>query len=256
MTVNTVSFDTDEDVEKEYYVFENISELAEQLALDFNNAVAEKASSGEKITIALSGGHTPKAFFEVLAQPPYKEDIPWKNVIFFWGDERCVPPDNDESNYNMTNLSLLSHIDIPAKNVHRVLGEDPPTNEALRYAKVIEENVTSEKGFPQFDWIFLGMGDDGHTASLFPGSSNLTVNKKICVVAEHPKTGQKRVSITLPVINNAKRVSFLVAGASKEPVFKEILNKGSDPLPYPASKVEPEDGILEWYLDKAAAPEL
>jgi 6-phosphogluconolactonase len=140
--------------------------------------------------------------------------------------------------------------------VHRVLGEDPPTNEALRYAKVIEENVTSEKGFPKFDWIFLGMGDDGHTASLFPGSSNLTVNKKICVVAEHPKTGQKRVSITLPVINNAKRVSFLVVGAAKEPVFKEILNKSSDPLPYPASKVEPEDGILEWYIDKAAAPEL
>jgi 6-phosphogluconolactonase len=121
---------------------------------------------------------------------------------------------------------------------------------------VIEENVPSEKGFPQFDWIFLGMGDDGHTASLFPGSSNLKEDKKICVVAEHPKTGQKRVSITLPVINNAKRVSFLVAGAAKEPVFKEILSKESDPLPYPASMVKPEDGILEWYLDKAAAPKL
>ena len=157
----------------------------------------------------------------------------------------------------MTNIALLSHIDIPAGNVHRVLGEDPSTNEALRYAKVIEENVPSGgNGFPRFDWIFLGMGDDGHTASLFPGASNLKEKERICVVAEHPETGQKRVSITFPVINNAKRVSFLVAGEAKAPVFKEILEKGDDPLPYPASMVEPEHGVLEWYLDKATAPEL
>lgn len=244
-------------MEKKYYVFENISELAAQLALEFNNAVSEKAACGDLITIALSGGHTPKAFFEVLAQPPYRDDIPWKNVVLFWGDERCVPPDNDESNYKMTNLSLLSHIDIPSKNVHRVIGEDPPTNEALRYANIIEENVPSENGFPQFDWIFLGMGDDGHTASLFPGASTLTEKEKICVVAEHPKTGQKRVSITFPVINNASRVSFLVSGAAKEPVFREIIEKGDkEQLPYPASMVHPKYGILEWYLDRAAAPEL
>jgi len=244
-------------MEKKYYVFENITDLAQKLALDFNNAVSEKAACGENITIALSGGHTPKAFFEILAEQPYKDDIPWKNVILFWGDERCVPPDDDESNYKMTSIPLLSHVDIPAKNVHRVLGEDPSTNESLRYAKVIAENVLSENGFPQFDWIFLGMGDDGHTASLFPGASTLAEKEKICVVAEHPQTGQKRVSITLPVINNAKRVSFLVAGAAKEPVFREIIEKEeTQELPYPASMVHPKYGILEWYLDRAAAPEL
>jgi len=244
-------------MEKKYYLFEDSSELAAQLAVDFKNAVEEKANSGESLTIALSGGHTPKAFFEILAEPPYREGISWKNVIFFWGDERCVPPDNDESNYKMTNNALLSHIDIPASNIHRVLGEDPPTNEALRYEKVIGGNVSSGgNGFPSFDWIFLGMGDDGHTASLFPGASNLKEIEKICVVAEHPETGQKRVSITFPVINNAKRVSFLVAGKAKAPVFKEILEKGAKPLPYPASMVEPVNGVLEWYLDKAAAPEL
>ena len=244
-------------MEKKFYLFEDSSELATQLAVDFNNAVAEKAAMGESLTVALSGGHTPKAFFEVIAQPPYRDEIPWTNVVFFWGDERCVPPDNDESNYKMTNDALLSHINIPAGNINRVHGEDPPTNEALRYAKVIEENVSSNgNGFPEFDWIFLGMGDDGHTASLFPGASNLEEKEKICVVAEHPKTGQKRVSITFPVINNAKRVSFLVAGEAKAPVFKEILEKGDRKLPYPASMVEPEKGILEWYLDKAAAPEL
>ena len=244
-------------MEKKYYLFQDSKELAAQLAVDFKKAVDEKASNGESITVALSGGHTPKAFFEILAQPPYQQGISWENVLFFWGDERCVPPDNDESNYKMTNLALLSHINIPEGNVYRVLGEDPPTNEAARYAKVLEENVAAGgNGFPQFDWIFLGMGDDGHTASLFPGAANLQEREKICVVAEHPKTGQKRVSITFPVINNAKRVSFLVAGEAKEPVFKEILEKGSEPLPYPASMVDPEDGILEWYLDKAAAPEL
>lgn len=244
-------------MEKKYYLFKNSAELAAQLALDFKRAVNEKVASGESMTVALSGGHTPKAFFEILAEPPYKESISWENVVFFWGDERCVPPDNDESNFKMTNLALLSHINIPTSNIHRVLGEDPPTNEALRYSKVIEENVSNVNGLPQFDWIFLGMGDDGHTASLFPGASNLKEMEKICVVAEHPETGQKRVSITFPVINNAKRVSFLVAGAAKEPVFKEILEKGaSETLPYPASMVDPENGILEWYLDKAAAPEL
>ncbi len=244
-------------MEKKFYLFENSEELAAQLAVDFKNAVHEKAASGESITVALSGGHTPKAFFEILADPPYCDEIPWGNVIFFWGDERCVPPDNDESNYKMTNDSLLSRIDIPTANVHRVLGEDPPTNEALRYEKVIEENVAAgANGFPEFDWIFLGMGDDGHTASLFPGASNLKEMQRICVVSSHPDTGQKRVSITFPVINNAKRVSFLVAGAAKAPVFKEILEKGSKTLPYPASMVEPENGVLEWYLDKAAAPEL
>lgn len=244
-------------MEKKYYLFEDSSELAAQLAVDFKSAVEDKAASGEYLTVALSGGHTPKAFFEILAQSPYKEGLSWENVIFFWGDERCVPPDNDESNFKMTNIALLSHIDIPASNVHRVLGEDPPTNEALRYSKEIEENVSNLNGFPQFDWIFLGMGDDGHTASLFPGASNLKEMKKICVVAEHPETGQKRVSLTFPVINNAKRVSFLVAGAAKEPVFKEILEKGaSEILSYPASMVDPANGILEWYLDKAAAPEL
>ena len=244
-------------MEKKYYLFQDSTELAAQLAVDFKNAVDQKAAAGESITVALSGGHTPKAFFEILAQPPYKDVISWENVLFFWGDERCVPPDNDESNYKMTNLALLSHISIPEQNIHRVLGENPPDDEVMRYAKVLQDNVAAGgNGFPQFDWIFLGMGDDGHTASLFPGAANLQEKEKVCVVAEHPKTGQKRVSITFPVINNAKRVSFLVAGEAKEPVFKEILEKGNEPLPYPASMVDPEDGILEWYLDKAAAPEL
>jgi len=244
-------------MQKEIYLFNDISELAGQLARDFSATVSEKAASGDSITVALSGGHTPKAFFEILAEPPYRGDIPWDKVVLFWGDERCVPPDNDESNYKMTNLALLSKIDIPSANVHRVKGEDPPHNEALRYEEEIKEFVSpGGNGFPRFDWIFLGMGEDGHTASLFPGAPTLEEREKICVVATHPETGQKRISVTLPVLDNAKRVSFLVAGELKVPVLRDIMEKGDKPLPYPASMVSPTEGLLEWYLDRAAAPEL
>jgi 6-phosphogluconolactonase len=242
-------------MKKEIYLFDDIEGLASRLAGDFRKALVEKAASGESLIVALSGGHTPKAFFEVLAAPPYGESLPWDKVVFYWGDERCVPPDNDESNFKMTDLSLLSHIKIPGANIRRVLGENPPEKEAVRYAKEIKDNVPlGGNGFPRFDWILLGMGEDGHTASLFPGAPTLKEREKICVVATHPQTGQKRVSITFPVIDNADRVSFLVAGSEKAPVLKEILNKGSEPLPYPASMVHPTDGVLEWYVDKAAAP--
>lgn len=242
-------------MDERIYRFDGISELAGRLAEDFKAAVVEKAALGESLTVALSGGHTPKSFFQVLAAPPYKDTLPWDKVVFFWGDERCVPPDNDESNFKMTNLALLSHVAIPESNILRVLGENPPDGEAVRYGDEIKKFIPSGgNGFPRFDWIFLGMGDDGHTASLFPGAATLQEREKICVVATHPQTGQKRISVTLPVLNNGKRVSFLVAGNDKEPVLKEILQKGDRLLPYPASMVRPEEGILEWYIDKTAAP--
>lgn len=240
---------------KEIYLFDDIAGLARRLAEDFRKALEGKASSGESLIVALSGGHTPKAFFEVLAAPPYGNRLPWDRVVFFWGDERCVPPDDEESNFRMTSLSLLSRIEIPEANIHRVRGESPPEEEAIRYGEEIRENVPSGRsGFPGFDWIFLGMGEDGHTASLFPGAQTLSEKEKICVVAAHPQTGQKRVSVTLPVLNGGKRVSFLVEGEEKEPVLREILQKPGEKLPYPASMVRPTDGVLEWYVDKAAAP--
>ncbi len=242
-------------MKREIYKFPGITEMAARLAADFKAAADKKAAAGERLITALSGGHTPKAFFEVLAQQPYRDSLPWDSVIFFWGDERCVPPDNDESNFKMTNLALLSHIPIPEPNVHRILGENPPEEEAERYGEAIKKFVpSSANGFPRFDWIFLGMGDDGHTASLFPGAPTLKEREKICVVATHPQTGQKRVSVTFPVLDSGARVSFLVAGADKEPVLRQILEGEGQQLPYPASMVNPVDGVLEWYVDSAAAP--
>ncbi len=242
-------------MKREIYIFNDKQELADRLASDFQTKV-EKSRNGRKgISVALSGGSTPRIFFERLALEPYPDRVPWSNVNLFWGDERCVPPDDEQSNFKMAKDTFISKVNIPDENVHRIIGENPPEVEAQRYGKEILKSLPSINGFPEFDWIFLGMGTDGHTASLFPNAPTLKEMNAICLVAEHPETGQKRISLTLPVINNARRVSFLVAGKDKANVLKEILEKGDSPLPYPASKVNPENGVLEWYLDKAAAPE-
>lgn len=235
-------------------IHRGVKELARGAAAIFHDA--DRAAVRERgfFTAVLSGGRTPRALYELLGAE-YRDKIEWGRVHLFWGDERCVPPDNDESNFKMTNLALLSHIPIPEPNVHRVLGENPPEEEAERYGEVIRKFVpASGNGFPRFDWIFLGMGDDGHTASLFPGAPTLKEREKVCVVATHPQTGQKRVSVTFPVLDNGARVSFLVAGADKEPVLRQILEGEGQQLPYPSSMVNPVDGALEWYVDSAAAP--
>ncbi len=241
-------------MKQEIYTFNDSRELANKLAEYFHRTVRKTAESGESLFVALSGGTTPRIFFERLAAPPYREETPWKNVHFFWGDERCVQPDNSESNFKMAKDSLLSHITIPDKNIHRIMGENPPQSEVKRYEKEIKDYVPKDRnGHPQFDWIFLGMGKDGHTASLFPGSPTLQEKEAVCVIAVHPASGQKRISLTLPVINSGKRVSFLVTGEEKAPIVEEILKKTPSSLSYPSARVQPADGILEWYLDKPSA---
>ncbi|HEY7536307.1 MAG TPA: 6-phosphogluconolactonase, partial [Thermodesulfobacteriota bacterium] len=231
--------------------------LANALAEDFKRTGQRKSESGESLFVALSGGNSPRIFFERLSLSPYPEEIPWNNVHFFWGDERCVPPDDTESNFKMAYDALLSHVPIPDKNIHRIMGEKPPRLEVKRYEKEIQDHIPQGKnGLPQFGWIFLGMGEDGHTASLFPGATTLFEKEAICVVAEHPASRQKRISLTLPVINNATRVSFLVTGEEKASIVSEILKKTPSSLNYPSAKVQPDDGILEWYLDKSSAREL
>lgn len=224
--------------------------MAENVALEFQIAVQQSASLNRHFFMALSGGSTPTLFFQKLASLPYRDSISWRHVNFFWVDERCVPPDHPNSNYGMTKQNLLDHISIPAKNVHRMLGENDPTVEAKRYANEIEVALPIwHSGFPQFDWILLGMGSDGHTASIFPGS-NLLDENDICTVATNPETGQKRITLTMPVINHAKRVAFLVTGENKAELVAKILGEAGDIQSLPASFVQPVNGILEWYLDK------
>lgn len=226
-----------------------------------NQTVAEKfaewlnqwcnAQGSDTITIALSGGSTPKVLFKVLAEQ-YADTMPWEKIHFFWGDERCVPPDDSDSNYKMTKELLFDPINFPAARIHRVLGELEPAIAAEKYEATIRQNVREVEGLPVFDLMILGMGSDGHTASIFPHQMELLELDSICAVATHPESGQKRVSLTGKVINQSRQICFLVTGDSKKEKVYKILKKEEDYLDYPAAHIEAENGQLSWNLDEAA----
>ncbi len=226
--------------------------LYKAMAAEFKKICDEVISKKGKINIAISGGNTPKLLFEVLAEN-YKNKIDWMNVNFYWVDERCVPPADPESNFGMTHKNLFSKVKIPEDNVYRILGENDPKDEAVRYSEVLKNNLEIKNNFPEFDLMLLGIGDDGHTASIFPDQMKLLNSQDVCAVATHPSSGQKRITLTGRVINNSKRVYFLVTGKSKSEVVKDILEKKNDYLKYPAAHIKPTDGDLNWYLDKEAA---
>jgi 6-phosphogluconolactonase len=232
-----------------------ISQSQEELAWDFARELADLINSAgsrkKTLTIALSGGTTPKLMLSVLGDH-FSDSVSWKYVHFFWVDERCVPPDSTESNYGMTNKAFLDKINIPARNIHRVKGEKNPEIEAFRYSGEIIRHTRERNNLPVFDLIILGLGKDGHTASIFPGNNELLNSDKICEVAVHPVSLQKRVTLTGRVINNAKNIIFMVTGVNKADVVSGIIeNPGI--VDYPAAFIEPTDGVLKWYLDSDAA---
>jgi 6-phosphogluconolactonase len=239
----------------EVYIFTHPQVMAESLAEEFYRHVLNQFMTRNNLYIALSGGNTPLMFFEVLSDfnSQKKNKIDWKKLHFFWGDERCVSHDDPESNYGNANNVLFSKIDIPQKNIYPVNGENDPITECENYANLIKKNVPFSSGTPVFDWIFLGIGDDGHTASLFPNQMNLLSSEKICELAIHPETGQKRITLTGKTINMAKRITFLATGKDKQEVVKHILNREAPAKKYPAAKIAPEKGRLDWYLDAVAA---
>lgn len=206
-------------------------------------------------SIALSGGSTPEIWFDLLALE-YQQKLPWSELRFYWGDERCVPPDDPQSNYRMTRDHLLKKVPVEPSYIYRIRGEDPPLEEAIRYSELLEESLPQARKLPQFDLVILGMGDDGHTASIFPHQIDLWASKSHCEVARHPDSGQKRISLTGHIINNAKQVVFLVTGANKAATLAQIhhARPGSEKLP--ASLVAPESGCLLWMVDEAAATDL
>ncbi len=229
-------------------VYKDKQEVAQHFCAYFSEWVKEREISH----IALSGGSTPKLIFDLLAAE-YGNSIDWSTIHFYWGDERCVPPDDKESNYKMTVDHLLSKIVIPAENIHRIQGEDDPYIEAARYGTLLEARLDMVDGIPQFDLVILGMGDDGHTASIFPHEIDLWNSVYHCVVATHPVTCQQRVSINGNIINNAKQVAFLVTGSNKAEKIKEIHLQKKGYENYPASLVAPTTDDLTWYIDVAAA---
>lgn len=216
----------------------------------FADFLAEQVNQQDEIHIALSGGSTPKILFEMMADD-YEEDIDWGKIHFWWGDERCVAPDHEDSNYKMTKERLFDQVSIPSAQIHRVRGEENPKQEALRYAEEIKEYVPLVNGVPQFDIMLLGMGGDGHTASIFPHQMELLKAEEVCEVATHPESGQKRVTLTGPVIDQSRSICFLVTGEGKTEKVDEIFNQKEGYLSYPAAHFNKENVV--WFLDSAAA---
>lgn len=230
-------------------IFDNLNDLNK----DFTLWLKELLSENETLTIALSGGSTPKSLFNYWSKN-HADDIEWSKIKFFWGDERCVWPDNEDSNFKMVKDHLFDNISIPDENIFRIRGENDPYKEARSYGELLLNEIDQVNGIPQFDIIMLGMGDDGHTASIFPHEMNLWDSSNLCVVATHPKTRQMRVSLSGRTINAAKHVAFLVTGAGKAKKVKEVIdNKEEAQNKYPAAKVQPTSGELIWYLDDKAA---
>ncbi len=212
-------------------------------------------TSQPQFHIALSGGNTPKGLFKKLIKK-YSDSIPWDRIHFWWGDERCVAPDNEESNYKMTYDNLLSKISIPKENIHRIRGEENIEKEAVRYSNEINNQLNQRGENPVFDLMILGIGDDGHTASIFPNQMELLTIDKTCSVAQHPATGQNRITLTGRVINSASRIFFLVTGENKSTRISEIMNDSKAAKLLPAYYISPKKGELIWFLDEAAASKI
>jgi 6-phosphogluconolactonase len=235
-------------------IFKSVDELSHFFAQKIADDL-QQIPPGNYYSIAFSGGSTPRKVFEYIALN-FKDRIDWQKVRIFWSDERCVDPESKESNYRMAKESLLDMVPIPAKNIFRIHGEADPTSEAERYSEVIRKNVPLFGTIPQFDLMMLGLGDDGHTVSIFPGNLHLFDSTKLCEVAVNPYSKQKRISITGRIINAAKTVVFLVTGEAKAEMVDRIIEKKDGWEKLPASMVNPINGNLLWLLDRQAASKL
>lgn len=203
-------------------------------------------------TIALSGGSTPEYIFRYLSEN-YAERISWEKLLVFWVDERCVSPDDDESNYRMAFESLLQNVPIPDANIFRIRGEDDPVAEARQYSELVTSMVPEYRGIPQFDLMLLGLGSDGHIASIFPDRPDLFTTGQLFEVAARPDKKQKRITATGRLINNSSKIYYIVTGKEKAPVVSQVLEGRSGSELYPAARIKPGSGHLVWMLDTGAA---
>ena len=229
-------------------VYGGPEELAGAAAGEFAAKAGEAIEERGRFAVVLAGGSTPKAMYEVLARD-YVGRIDWSRVHVFFGDERTVPPDHDDSNYRMTKETLLDHVSVGS--IHRMRGELPPDEAAEAYEEALRTFFGAEDA-PRFDLILLGVGGDGHTASLFPETSALEVHDRWVVTNPVLKLDTTRITLTVPVINAAWAVLFLVAGGDKAEALEKILEEDADPRAYPAALIQPPDGP-EWLLDQPAA---
>ena len=234
----------------------SIQDWAHQAAA-FIASVSERAIlANGRFIMALSGGSTPKTLYQTLASPEWKTRFEWQKIHFLFGDERCVPPDHQDSNFNMAQASFFHPLAIPPNHIFRMKGEgEDPLPVAREYEQTIRQlTQTQPPTMPRIDLVLLGLGDDGHTASLFPGTSALQETKKIVTVGQAPTGIRSRLTLTLGVLNQAAMVLFLVTGKGKADMIRRILEPASEAdRSLPAAKITPESGQLVWMLDQAAA---
>jgi 6-phosphogluconolactonase len=205
-------------------------------------------------SVALSGGSTPRVLYELLANPnePFRDQIRWDETHFFFSDERHVPPDHPDSNFRMVNEALFSRAPVPPENIHRIPAENPSAEEAAKNYE-IDLRKSFAEGIPAFDLVLLGLGEDGHTASIFPGSEVLHEAKRWVAAPWVEKLNTYRITLTLPLLNNGKSVVFLVTGASKAEILRTLMNTETNPDLYPAQAISPTNGAVSWLVDEAAA---
>jgi 6-phosphogluconolactonase len=226
------------------------SSLAEWAADEFVSLVGEAFQIGSRFAVALAGGSTPQQMYTQLTGA----HVDWGYVHFFWGDERCLPPDHVDSNYRMANDALLSHIPIPRENIHRIPGELPVEEAAREYEDELRRFFGSAT--PRFNLVLLGLGGDGHTASLFPGTPAVREKRRWVAAVRHgipPSPLVNRVTLTLPVLNAAAHVLFLVSGAEKAERLAQVLHGPFQPDLLPAQAVKPVNGTVHWLVNQAAA---
>ena len=233
--------------------FENKEALAVAAAEAFVTLSREAIAARGRFTVALSGGSTPRIVYLTLASD-FADQVDWPNVHVFWGDERAVPPNHVDSNYRMAMDTLLHHVDVPEKNIHRIKTENKPDEAAAAYIETLA--TAFDESPPRFDLMFLGMGDDGHTASLFPETTALNVTDQTVASNFVQKFETWRVTLTMPVINAAREIIFLICGEGKATTLNSVLNETSSAEQFPVKFVRPTDGRVRWFVDAPAASAL
>jgi 6-phosphogluconolactonase len=241
---------------REIRILADANSIAQTAAAEFLAAVRDAESAKDSFTVALAGGSTPKALYELLASDPLLQaKVPWSKIQFFFGDERHVPPDNADSNFRMANEAMFSKAPVDPKQIHRIRAEKPDAAQAAEeYEQELRTSFKLRAGqLPRFDLVLLGMGPEGHTASLFPGTKALKEDRRLTVSNWVGKLYTDRITLTPPVLNNAAQVIFMVHGKEKAPALKAVLEGPYEPDQLPAQIIKPKEGKVLWLLDPTAA---
>jgi 6-phosphogluconolactonase len=240
-------------IEPQLLVYNSLEVLSLAAAGHFTALAVEAEARRGRFLVALSGGTTPKQLYHCLARPPFRDLIPWSAMHVFWGDERCVQPAHPESNFRQAQESLLAYVPVPDENIHRVKGDWHPETAAAEYRAELQVYAEEGRRWPCFDLVLLGMGADGHTASLFPGPGPEPHLPVIPVTADYAGRPANRISLTPLVFNDARNVIFLASGEGKARALAAVLRGPYAPEQWPAQRIQPWSGRVTWYADRAAA---